>query len=107
MQLYCDYQYNPSEESVKQALLGMPEPWHPIIRKLIEDLFKSGWDGVLTQIKEKFGGLRFYIAGGSKEMFELIRKAEAKTKTICIECGKPATHTTECWVTYVCDEHKQ
>jgi len=44
-----------------------------------DDLCFEGPDGfypTATQVKEKFGGLRFYAAAISKEMRELIEQAE-------------------------------
>ena len=79
--------------------------WHPIVADLINDLIQLGWDGGITQIKEKFGALRFYIPQGSDEMFDRIDEAEHATTKICANCGKPATTTTKGWITYVCDEH--
>lgn len=49
--------------------------WGGIINSLIEDLFNLGWNGQLYQIKEKFGGLRFYIGGGTDEMRDRIIRA--------------------------------
>ena len=69
----------------------------------------EGWSGLLTQlcgrldalalpdlkvvqIKEKFGGLRFYVEGGngSEEVYALIQQAEAKAYLTCEACGAPA-----------------
>lgn len=79
--------------------------WAPLIEKLIDDLFTLGWDGVLFQVKEKFGGLRFYIGNGSKEIHDRIYKAEVESQSICIKCGKPAKLYTDGWWLPLCDEH--
>ena len=50
--------------------------WLKLIKELIEDLIKLGWDKQVTQVKEKFGGLRFYINEGSDEIFNRITEAE-------------------------------
>ena len=80
--------------------------WHPLVRTLIVDLFAAGWDGQLTQIKEKFGGLRFYIGSGSEEVHALTRKAEDDSFRICEQCGDAG----ECrydlgWYKTLCDKH--
>jgi hypothetical protein len=41
--------------------------WIPILDRLAEDLIALGWDRTLDQVKQKFGGLRFYI-GSSDPM---------------------------------------
>ena len=42
----------------------------------------------VTQIKEKFGGLRFYYYGGDDEITKLVSNAEDKSFKICEDCGK-------------------
>ena len=48
------------------------EGWYPLVKELIEDLVTLGWDKEVCQVKEKFGGLRFYINGGSDEIYKKI-----------------------------------
>lgn len=97
--------YNGRELSREEVLGEVPKAWHPIVLKLIDDLFAAGWDGRLDQIKEKFGSLRFYISIGNAEIWNLIEAAEAATESICQYCGKPATKVNGGWITYVCDDH--
>lgn len=40
-----------------------------------------------AQVKEKFGGLRFYIYGGDDEIYNIISKAEKKSYSTCSGCG--------------------
>jgi hypothetical protein len=42
---------------------------------------------VATQVKEKFGGLRFYYNGGDQLIDGMIRLAEHESYYICEECG--------------------
>ena len=77
------------------------------MRQLIQDLFAAGWNGQLLQIKEKFGGLRFYIAEGSDEMYNLIDEAEAKSMKTCQICGEPGkTIWHHGWLTTLCEVHQ-
>ena len=39
---------------------GVGDGWVPIVDRLITDLEAMGWRGQVRQVKEKFGGLRFY-----------------------------------------------
>ena len=39
------------------------------------------------QIKEKYGGLRVYTNFGTKELFDLIEKAEEESYDVCEDCG--------------------
>lgn len=81
--------------------------WHNLLNKLIGDLKTAGWDGNVHQVKEKFGALRFYIGGGSDEIFDLIQEAENKSITICEECGEPGKVSGwgGYWMKSLCDEH--
>ena len=62
--------------------------WFPLIKDLITDLIELGWNKEVCQVKEKFGGLRFYINDGSDEVFNRIHKAEKESLTICEITGK-------------------
>ena len=86
----------------EDVLKQLPEAWHNIVSNLIDNLFEAGWDGDLHQVKEKFGGLRFYIGRGNDRVHDLIDEAENATTKICINCGKPAIGTSEGWITYRC-----
>jgi len=69
----------------------------------IEDRDKIGLE--ITQIKEKFGGLRVYTNTSTDEIWELIDKYEAKSFTICEFCGKPGKlRNNHGWYTTLCDE---
>lgn len=43
----------------------------------------------VAQVKEKFGGLRFYIDGGDDRIYTFISDAETKSMLTCEECGEP------------------
>lgn len=42
---------------------------------------------IVTQVKEKFGGLRFYVNGANDEQYGMIRFAEAMSYKTCEVCG--------------------
>lgn len=82
--------------------------WFPLIKELIEDLIALGWDKKICQIKEKFGGLRFYINSGSDEIHDRIAKAERDSYEICEVTGGPGKVRTDIgWITTLCDEEYQ
>jgi len=60
---------------------------------------------VVDQIKEKFGGLRFYYCGGDKKVEGMVSMAESWAANTCETCGAPATKQTKGWVKTVCDKH--
>lgn len=79
--------------------------WLPLVEELIVELKGLGWDGDLGQIKEKFGGLRFYVGAASDEMHDLITQAELKSFRTCEQCGAPGELRTGGWVKTLCDRH--
>jgi hypothetical protein len=62
---------------------------------------------VATQIKEKFGTLRFYYNGGDDYIRGLESMAASMTLRICEECGKPGKIREGGWLKTLCDEHAQ
>ena len=44
-------------------------------------------DVYAVEVKEKFGGLRFYITCGNDRVFDLIQKAEEESNKTCEVCG--------------------
>lgn len=60
----------------------------------------------ITQIKEKFGGLRWYDAGAPQSVFDIISKYGHVSETICIDCGKPATCISAGYISPYCDDCK-
>ena len=80
--------------------------WYPLIKNLINELINLGWDKQVTQVKEKFGGLRFYINGGSDEIYNKITEAEKLSHETCELCGEKGELRTKIrWFTTLCDEH--
>jgi len=80
--------------------------WFLLIKELIEDLLKLGWDGNLCQVKEKFGGLRFYIGSGSDEIHDKIINAEKESYNICEKCGNEGKLRNDIgWYLTLCEEH--
>lgn len=58
----------------------------------------------ITDIKEKFGGLRWYDAGAPKEVYDIITKYEQISYRTCIMCGKPATYISRGWISPYCGD---
>ena len=79
--------------------------WYGIVKDLIEKAIAAGWDRQICQVKEKFGGLRFYINGAPEEVWALIREAEEKSYEVCEECGEPGELRPTGWYSTLCDKH--
>lgn len=63
-------------------------------------------DVVVEQIKEKFGGLRFYYSGGDDVVDGMVRMAESWAGRSCEQCGKPGKSRQGGWIRTLCDEHE-
>lgn len=79
--------------------------WYGLVKTLIEKAIEKGWDKEICQVKEKFGGLRFYINGAPREVFDVISEHEKLSYKICEECGSAGAVRTGGWIRTLCDEH--
>jgi hypothetical protein len=98
--------YYPNKEPIVDSYyFDVEEGWFPLIKKLIDDLIKLNWNKQVCQVKEKFGGLRFYINDGSDEIHNRIVKAETDSYSICEKTGKPGELRKDIgWFRTLCDE---
>lgn len=80
--------------------------WYNLIAELIDKIAEL--DNLklvrVQQIKEKFGGLRFYISNGTDEIYKLIDEYEDKSYKTCEGCGAPSTKKTSGWICYLCNK---
>jgi long-subunit acyl-CoA synthetase (AMP-forming) len=59
----------------------------------------------IQQIKEKFGGLRFYYSGGDELIRGMVNFAESLSYHICEHCGSTNNVSqTEGWITTLCED---
>jgi hypothetical protein len=90
--------------------------WYPILETLCTNIqshidwrVKQGKDCpqvIVEQIKEKFGGLRFYYQGGDDEISGMVRMAEAWADIACEECGAAGKRRSGGWIRTLCDVHE-
>ena len=93
--------------------------WFDIIVELSEKLLPlarkhneacKDYNFRVDQIKEKFGGLRFYVGGVVEPYFDDVYKAIEEAETLsyvtCEECGKPGKLRNDLgWILTLCNEH--
>jgi len=93
---------------VSHGFFSIGPGWYSIVKDLIEKLIELGWNREICQVKEKFGGLRFYINDGSPEIFAAIREAENKSYETCEKCGEPGmAKKSPSWILTLCDKHRE
>jgi len=61
---------------------------------------------VAEQVKEKFGGLRFYVQGGDDYTNGIIAMAEQMSMMLCEECGAPGERGGNGWISTLCETHR-
>jgi hypothetical protein len=62
---------------------------------------------IVTQVKEKFGSLRFYYQGGDDAISGMVRMAESMSAVMCEECGAPAETRGPGWIRTLCEVHER
>lgn len=79
--------------------------WIPILDRLISRLKELGWDGQLRQVKQKVGGLRFYIGVSTEEIRQAIDMAEGECERTCEHCGETGLRRRNAsgWLMVLCD----
>ena len=85
---------------------SVSDGWLPMIQELIEKCIDAGWDKQICQVKEKFGGLRFYINSANDDVWNIIGEYENKSYEICEECGEKGELREGGWLRTLCDKHK-
>jgi hypothetical protein len=76
------------------AYIGVGEGWYPLLFELDERLSEIDPDYRIAQIKEKFGGLRYYIESKRYDKAqEIVDEIEDRSYTICEITGKPGRPT--------------
>jgi hypothetical protein len=93
--------------------------WWPIIESLCANIqsHTDWWNKnretrpvveqvVVEQIKEKFGGLRFYYSGGDDTVAGMVRMAESWASATCEDCGVPGVSRSGGWIKTLCERHE-
>jgi hypothetical protein len=83
--------------------------WSKLIKELTDKLFALGWDGGLSQVKEKFGTLRFYFNNNIQGIFgeiafDVVDQAEWQSGQICETCGEFGKVRGNGWLSCRCDK---
>ena len=87
-------------KSTNKVMFGMGNA-RLMDRKDILEMVGAGWDVLLNplitmcieenitieQVKEKFGGLRFYVSGGDEKLHDAIGLVEEQSFHVCELCG--------------------
>ena len=110
----------PNMFSQRYGGIAVGTGWWPIIETLCANIqsHTDWWNKnhetrpvveqvVVEQIKEKFGGLRFYYSGGDDTVAGMVRMAEAWADIACEECGAAGKRRSGGWIRTLCDHHEE
>jgi hypothetical protein len=89
--------------------------WFDIVWRLCEDLepivaeveLETGVPFEVCQVKEKFGGMKFYTNFHSDAISERIGVAALESRRTCEICGQPGTQPEGVWIRTRCKEHAE
>jgi hypothetical protein len=107
----------PDQSLLKTLGAECGDGWEQLVTELYEKLKVLSPNIEPAQIKEKFGGLRFYVhfvedgaqeGANAKDFYELIYEYERKSFEICELCGeKGILRIDRPWLKTLCDKHHQ
>ncbi len=109
--LYADREASMQETAMCWGF-ACDDGWFDIIWRLSEQLeneiLKTRGDNTprASQVKEKFGGLRFYMTSSTEPMDEMIRRAEDESYKTCEVCGKAGRINKGPRFQTLCAEHQ-
>jgi hypothetical protein len=84
-----------------------PEGWYDLVEKLVDQVIALDPEIKIDQVKEKFGGLRFYVAYASDDVHFLIETAEDASERTCQVCGKDGRMVSVYgYYAALCEEHE-
>lgn len=110
-QIFQDLWGDPRETCMSFGI-SCGEGWKGIIDKLCADIMTldPGPDFKAAQVKEKFGGLRFYVSGWPEDeekstaISKLIHDAETESIKTCEHCGcTENVKLAGSWIQALCD----
>jgi hypothetical protein len=93
-------------EELEEARANDFEDWPDWKSRTPRDIPEPVEQVVATQVKEKFGDLRFYYRGGDDLIDAVVRMAESMSSRTCEECGAPGTHSSGGWIRTLCEQHQ-
>jgi hypothetical protein len=97
------------KEEMVWPMIECGKGWYDLIDNLCSEIKRHAehikQDVHIAQVKEKFGGLRFYTHGTDEQIYGMISFAEAFSFSICEECGSPGKlREDRAWWKVRCDK---
>lgn len=88
--------------------ISVAKGWYDLIDRCCAEVLANDPTAQVVQIKEKFGGLRFYLNTNeqTRASLDIISKYESESMETCEICGKPGKtrNYTKHYIRTVCDD---
>lgn len=103
---YFQSKYPALFPSYPRAGFDLPEGWDTLFEDLCQKLSALPNPPACAQVKEKFGGLRFYTDYAVEEADALISAAEKESVRTCQVCGSKdnVKNRGGCWIAHFCEK---
>jgi hypothetical protein len=83
--------------------------WLDLIDRMCDDVVRSFPEAQFEQVKQKFGRLQVYMAGGNRfyspDIMDILATYSARSTLICERCGYPGEMRDIEWRECMCDQH--
>ncbi len=95
-------------DQIPENLYCVGQGWHGLLAELHEQIMELDPTYTVSQVTEKFGGLRVYLSLDPDNVHyhaiqELIEVATARAYQICDQCGEPGSLREGSWLLTLCD----
>ena len=107
----------PMQETAMCWGLECGDGWFNIINQLCQNIqHHIDWKNkekevvaqvVVSQLKEKYGTLRFYYSGGDDTIDGMVSMAESMSGVTCEECGNIGESNNGGWIKVLCEPHRE
>lgn len=99
----------------EQERRNVGKGWQPLLDEADRKIRELVDTYTVLQIKEKFGGLRFYVSlpeytdeTAATQVWEIVQQAEEASLLVCEQCGEPAeTKQLSGWLRTLCPQHRE
>ena len=105
-----DVECLPPPEPFEEYGIECEHGWDELLKPLFDYIEKfnkenPGNEIIISQVKEKFGGLRFYVDNSTPELDKMIEEACADSFNVCETCGSRENVgiTGGSWYSTVCE----
>jgi hypothetical protein len=96
-------EYLPLDPETEAKVAAREPTWNPETKTFIRK-YNPRHSVCASQVKEKFGTLRFYMTSENEEMSKAIGEAERESARTCETCGAEGMPRDMGWITVLCSK---